>query len=371
MQLSSFRIELTKRHPLTISRGTFAGSTNLVVQVDHDGISGWGEVAPTDVGQDAVEDWEEVVGRWSGPLAARSPLERQAVHALLDELDGPVVAGGALAAVRCGLDVALWDWLGRRVGLPVWQLLGGDRAAIVPTSVTIGILAPEVLAERVPEILSRTGARVVKVKLGQPAGPDADRELLAAAQDAARAATRAGTPPVTWRVDANGGWTLDQAVAMCTWLADRDVELVEQPLPVGAEPDLVALRDASPLPIVADESVRTAADVATLADRVDGVNLKLLKCGGIGPALDIVRTARVHRLSVMIGCMGESSLGIAAGAQLAPFVDHLDLDSHLNLLDDPFVGAAVVDGVVGPTDRPGLGVGWAATADGAHDGATP
>ncbi len=133
---------------------------------------------------------------------------------------------------------------------------------------------------------------------------------------------------------------------------------VEQPLPQGHEHELPALHRGSSLPIVADESVRTSADVAALADRVDGVNLKLMKCGGLDEALRIIHTARAHGLSVMIGCMGESSLAIGAGAQLAPFVDHLDLDSHLNLLDDPFDGPTFTDGVVRPSDRPGLGVRW-------------
>ncbi len=163
---------------------------------------------------------------------------------------------------------------------------------------------------------------------------------------------------MVWRVDANGGWDVEGALAMDRWLADRGVELVEQPLPQGHEHELPALHRGSSLPIVADESVRTSADVAALADRVDGVNLKLMKCGGLDEALRIIHTARAHGLSVMIGCMGESSLAIGAGAQLAPFVDHLDLDSHLNLLDDPFDGPTFTDGVVRPSDRPGLGVRW-------------
>jgi len=252
----------------------------------------------------------------------------------------------------------MFDWLGKRADLPVWRILGADPSRIVPTSLTIGINPPDVVRDVVEEVLTQTRPRVLKVKLGQPDGLDADEEMFAVAQEAASATEAA----VTWRVDANGGWDLAGSRRMAKWLADRGVEPLEQPLAQGDEDDLVDLFDHSPLPIYADESVRTSADVAALADRVHGVNLKLMKCGGIGDELRIIHTARAHDLSIMIGCMGESSLAITAAAQLAPFVDSLELDSHLNLLDDPFDGATYADGVVRPNDRPGLGVRWKGTA---------
>lgn len=346
MRLTSSRIVLTKRHALTISRGTMAGSTNVVVEVRHDGIVGLGEMAPSDVTGDSAEQTEATIERWGPLLESTSPVERQRIARTLD-------GDQAGSAVRAALDMALFDWLGTRAGLPVWRLLGGDATRIVPTSLTVGINPPDVVREIVPEILRRTGALVLKVKLGQPAGLDADREMFAAAQEAAGR-------DVVWRVDANGGWDVDGALAMDRWLADRGVELIEQPLAQGQEADLLRIHQGATLPIVADESIRTSADVAALADRVDGVNLKLMKCGGIDEALRIIHTARAHGLTVMIGCMGESSLAIGAGAQLAPFVDHLDLDSHLNLLDDPFDGPTFADGIVRPNDRPGLGVQWKA-----------
>lgn len=346
MHVTSSRITLTKRYPLTISWGTFAESTNVIVRVEHDGVAGLGEMAPADLRGDAADRTEAAVAVWNDALAGCSPFDRQRVDAVLSQ-DEPFEA-----PARAALDMALYDWLGHRAGLPVWRMLGGDRSRIVPTSLTIGMNPPSVVTERVPEILERTGAKVLKVKLGSPDGTEADRAMFAAAQDAAASSGWRGT----WRVDANGGWDVDDARTMARWLADRDVEMLEQPLARGREDDLAALHRDCPLPLVADESVRVAADVPALADRVDGVNLKLMKCGGIDEALRIIHTARSHRLSVMIGCMGESSLAISAGAQLAPFVDHLDLDSHLNLLDDPFDGATFVDGVVTPNDRPGLGV---------------
>ena len=318
MHISTERIVLTKRHPLTISRGTITGSVNVVVRVAHDGVEGLGEMAPSDVTGDTAESCEATITEWGRALTTVAPWELDAI----ERITGDTKLG---SATRAALDLACHDW--------------------------IGIDAADVIRTKVPEILHRTGARILKVKLGQRGGEDADREMFAIVQEAARGV---GAEP-TWRVDANGGWSVDVARSMIAWLAERGVDMIEQPLVQGAEDDLGALRDG-PLPIYVDESVRVAADVVRLADRIDGVNLKLMKCGGIREGLRIIHTARAHGLRVMIGCMGESSLAIAAGAQLGGLVDALDLDSHLNLLDDPFAGMAIVAGRVAANDGPGLGV---------------
>ncbi|NJN86003.1 MAG: dipeptide epimerase, partial [Leptolyngbyaceae cyanobacterium SL_7_1] len=157
-------------------------------------------------------------------------------------------------------------------------------------------------------------------------------------------------------VDANGGWSLQGAIAMSHWLAEQGVTYIEQPLPEGQEDDLPALYRASPLPIFVDESCFTSHDIPQLADRVHGVNIKLMKSGGLTEALRIVHTARAHGLQLMIGCYSDSTLANTAAAHLAPLLDHLDLDSHLNLVDDPFQGATLHDGCLLPNDLPGLGV---------------
>jgi muconate cycloisomerase len=252
---------------------------------------------------------------------------------------------GACAA----LDMALHDWMGKRLDVPLWRLFGLDRARIAPTSVTIGINPPEIVREILPEILVRTQARILKVKLGSPQGIEADQAMFAAAQEAC-------VENVLWRVDANGGWTVEAARQMIRWLAARGVEFVEQPLLRGQESDLPAIHRDSPLPIYADESVYRASDIPSLAPYIDGINLKLMKCGGIREAIRIIHTARACNLKVMIGCMSESALAITAAAQISPLVDALDLDSHLNLTNDPFVGAAWQEGRVMPNDLPGLGV---------------
>ncbi len=347
MFITSRRIDLTKRHPLTISRGTIRGSTNLVVTVSHDGVSGMGEMAPSDVTGDSAESAELDLTEWASVLHDLAPDEFDRVDRALRGIGAP-----DRGAVRAALDMACHDWWGRSLGRPVWRLLGLDATRAPATSLTIGINPPDVMREVVPEILNRTRALYLKVKLGQTAGIDADQEMFVAVQEAAG---RAGFTP-KWRVDANGGWDVSGAQSMIEWLAERGVIEVEQPLAQGLEDELPLLFRTTTIPIFADESVRVAADVADIADRVHGVNFKLMKCGGLREGIRIIHTARAHGLRVMIGCMGESSLAISAGAQLAPLVDAVDLDSHLNLLDDPFEGASYVDGRIVPNDLPGLGV---------------
>jgi L-Ala-D/L-Glu epimerase len=350
MRLSTHRVDLTKRYPLTISRGTITGSTNVIVSVEHDGVVGIGEMAPSDVTGDNADATEHAVSRWNSLLASVAPFERQRVNNSL----GPVPLVGS--AARTALDCALWDWLGKATGRPVWQLLGTDPSACVPTSLTVGINPPDVVERRTEEVLLRTGASVLKVKLGQPSGMRADQLMFeAAVRGAARAAAQSGIQP-EWRVDANAGWSLADARSMGDWLAERGVTYIEQPLGVASFDEFAELFRVSPLPLFADESIHSAADVVRFADRVHGVNLKLMKCGGISPALELIHTAKAHGLQVMIGCMGESSLAISAGAALGGLVDHLDLDSHLNLTNDPYSGLPFEGGRVYPNNRPGLGV---------------
>jgi L-Ala-D/L-Glu epimerase len=347
---------LTKRFPLTISRGTSAGSSNLVVAIEHEGLTGIGEAAPFYVGHggDDATVLSARLEEWAALLADTAPWEMQRIEAILDdqaECDGSegIEAHRPASAARAALDMACHDWLGKKTGLPVYRLLGLDPEAIVPTSLTIGINSPDIVRERVPEMLSRLAPKLLKIKLGSPDGIEADRAMFSVVREL--------TPPhVGLRVDANGGWSVEDARFMIRWLAEQGVEYVEQPLPAGDEDFLPLIYSSAPIPIIADESCSCAADVPGLADRVHGVNLKLMKSGGIREGLRVIHTARAHGLKVMMGCMGESSLSIAASAHLSPLADYLDLDSHLNLLPDPFTGLHWHDGRVLPGDAPGLGV---------------
>ena len=323
---------LSKRYPLRISRGESAGSVNLFCTVTEDGVSGLGEAAPGRLtGAESAEDCENQIKDFLG----------ENTQALDNPFDGWQMArdAGVAPCAWAAVDTALWDLLARSQSKPLYRLLGLPRRA-VPTSVTIGILPPDVVRERVPEVIQRTGARYLKVKLGSPEGLDADCEMFSAVQEAA------SSFDVKVRVDANGGWNLKDAQKMMTWLKKHDCDYVEQPLHHNNDDELPALFKNRALPIFIDESCNFSSDVSRLAHCVDGVNLKLMKCGGITEALRIVATARAHHLKTMIGCMGESSVAIGAGAAIGALFDHIDLDSHLNLLPDPATGLELSDGIV-------------------------
>lgn len=340
MNIRFERVPLRKRYPLTISRGTYAGSTNLFVFIEQDGHEGIGEMAPGRLtGCETAEEGERILREFTRDLPAEC-----SIHEIYQRGRDAQVPPCALAA----LDIALWDLVARRCAVPLYRFFGLP-APSVPTSVTIGINPPEVTRERVPEILNRTGARFLKIKLGSPDGLEADREHFSAARDAAAPFS------VGLRVDANGGWNLRDAQTMIAWLETRGVDYVEQPLHYEHLEDLPELYRHRRLPIFLDESCRFSTDIPSWAAHTDGVNLKLMKCGGITEALRIVATARAFRLQTMIGCMGESSVAISAGASIGALFDHIDLDSHLNLLEDPAEGAFLAGGVVVPPDRPGHG----------------
>ncbi|BAY19744.1 mandelate racemase/muconate lactonizing protein [Anabaenopsis circularis NIES-21] len=349
MQVEVKVFTVNKRFPLTISRGTTAQTTNVWVKISQDGVEGWGEASPFGVGNHAqkTEQIKDAIAQVIPLLTTFSPLQRQQVEQLLIQQQIP-------SAARAAVDMAMHDWLGKFVGLPLWQIWGCDRNLIVPTSVTIGINSPEGARERARDWLNYLDVRLFKVKLGSPDGIDADQQMLLAVQQEA--------PNLEFFVDANGGWSLPDAIKMCHWLADLGVKYVEQPLARGQEESLAALKQESPLPIFVDESCFTSVDIPHLANYVDGINIKLMKSGGLTEALRMVHTARAYGLQVMFGCYSDSSLANTAAAQLAPLADYLDLDSHLNLIDDPFMGALVVEGKVLPNDLPGLGVQYSAFA---------
>jgi L-Ala-D/L-Glu epimerase len=347
MQIQIQTFTVNKQFPLTISRGTTAHTTNVWVKVRHDDVEGWGEASPFSIGgqpqttEVLVAQLQAIVPK----LESFSPYDQQAIEALL----GNSIARELPSAARTAIDLALHDWLGKKVGLPLWQLWGLERKRIVPTSVTIGIGSPEAARQRMLNWLQFVNVKAVKVKLGSPEGTEADKAMLMAVKEVAPADAKLS-------IDANGGWQLEEAIALSHWLADQGVTYIEQPLPSGQEADLPMLYRQSPLPIFVDESCFTSRDIPALSDRVHGINIKLMKSGGLTEALRMVHTAQAHGLQIMFGCYSDSVLSNTAAAHLAPFADHLDLDSHLNLVDDPFTGAMMQDGCLIPNDLPGLGV---------------
>jgi L-Ala-D/L-Glu epimerase / N-acetyl-D-glutamate racemase len=267
-------------------------------------------------------------------LLGDDPFALAAIERRLAEVPGEMAA-------KAALDSALHDLCGKLAGQPVWRLLGLDRAG-PPTSWTIWLGDPDDMARRTERVGNRF--RRLKLKLGARDGLDVERVR------AVRSVT--GLP---LQVDVNEYWELDEALENVRALAGLGVQYVEQPLPAG-HPGGAQLKKESPLPIYLDEDVHTAKDVRVAVERAHGVNIKLAKSGGIREAIRIAHAARALDLGVMLGCMVESSLGIAAACQVASLCDHVDLDGNLLLADDPWEGVEFADGVQLPSLEPGLGV---------------
>ena len=363
MELRLLPFPLTKAVPLAISRGTTAAVEHLLVEVEQDGLIGIGETGGFDTGhrQYITADIASELHTLAPRLRALGPQPLQALEPLLASLSPPA---------RCGLDLALHDWWGKRLGIPLHRLWGLDPQLGVSTSVTLGLGSVEAVLARLQQWWTQLPATRIKLKLGSPEGPDHDRALVVAVAEAVDRRRQAGGPAAELQVDANGGWDLEGARAMVGWLADHQVALVEQPLPPLEDPEadaagFAALELDCPIALVADESCWTLADVVRLAPYVDGVNIKLLKSGGLSEALLMAQAARRLGLEVMLGCYSDSALLNGAAAQLLPLVRWPDLDSHLNLVDDPFAGPTVEGDRLLPGFGPGLGVTIAADLPGA------
>ena len=327
------RLELIR--PFTIARGTSTYRETVRLELEHQGIVGYGEAAPNPRYQETVES----------AAAALSQIPPGTVELRPDTFRTFVASHRPFFreqhAAMAAFDMAVLDWTGKARSEPVFAMLGIDPTPMPPTSFTVGIDSPEAMAERARELAPHY--RVLKIKLGT----DHDRELITAVRNAT---------PVPLRVDANEGWeSPERALAEIEWLAERGVEFVEQPLPASLDERMPWLKDRSPLPLLADESACSQKDLARVACGFHGINVKLMKCGGILSALDLVAAAREWGLSVMVGCMIESSCGLAAAAQVGPMSDFADLDSNLYLAADPFSGHPVIDGYVSLTSLPGLG----------------
>lgn len=340
MRFTFHKVSLKKRFPLAISRGVRYDSYNLFVSYEKDGHIGWGESAPgNSEGAATPEAVQEALEKFIA-----TGIEGFSIQTLYDRAREMQIPPCAYVA----LDTAFWDWTAKKAQLPLRELLGFSIPH-TPTSVTIGINPPEVVKERVPLLLDGTTVQSLKIKLGSPDGIEADKMMFNQVVESTK------KYKVKLRVDANGGWDVTQAQHMMQWLAERRVDYIEQPLKEGEEEGLKTLFKGRALPIYVDESCRFSQNIPGFAAHVDGVNMKLMKCGGITEALRIIATARAHGLKTMIGCMSESSVAIAAAAALTGGIDHIDLDSHYNLAPDPSEGAPMINGVTLPPEIPGHG----------------
>jgi L-Ala-D/L-Glu epimerase / N-acetyl-D-glutamate racemase len=333
VELDARTATLRMAETFVISRGAADEAEAVVIEIRHDGVSGYGEANP-------IERYEEsaasalAFAREAEELLGDDPFALETIGARLRERPGE-------QAAKAAIDAALHDLCGKLVGQPVWRLLGLERAG-PPTSWTIWLGDPDDMARRA----ERAAGRFKRLKLKLGGGDGLDVERVRAVR---------GVSEVPLQVDVNEFWSLGEALDAIPQLQELGVEYCEQPLPAG-DPDGPELKRRSPLPIYVDEDCHTLDDVAACAERAHGLTVKLAKSGGLREAVRMVHAGRSLGLGMMLGCMNESGLAVSAGAQIASLFDHVDLDGNLLLAEDPWPGVELVDGVQLPPDAPGLGV---------------
>jgi L-alanine-DL-glutamate epimerase-like enolase superfamily enzyme len=334
MQLHIHRFELPLRHVFTISRGSISVQSTLVVELVDGDFRGYGEATTNDYYGFTFENM-------SAALESVRPLVES--HALTDPTRlwqecQPKLAQNPFAL--CALDQAAHDLWGKKLGQPVYRLWGLTLDRIPPSDYTIGIDSVERMVEKLAEF---PGWPVYKIKLGTAR----DLEIVRALREHTSA---------TFRVDANCGWTADETIRNSRALKELNVEFIEQPLPADRWDDMRRVVAESALPVIADESCIVEGDVDRCAGHFHGINIKLVKCGGLTPARRMIARARQLKLQVMVGCMTESTVGISAIAQLLPLLDYVDMDGAVLLASDIATGVTLDHGVCRFPDVPGNGV---------------
>lgn len=334
MKLTFQKIDLHLRHTFTIARSSRDVEPCIIVRLEHDGITGLGEAAPSDRYGETPESVLVFLERvdLSG---IGSPFELQQITGILQRISPRDFSA------RAALDIALHDWIGKKLGIPLWKLWGLDPTKTPKTSFTIGIDSLDVIRRKVREAAPYP---ILKVKVGIPN----DEQII----DVIRSET---DKPI--RVDANEGWKDRQkALDKILWLEEKGVEFVEQPMPDSQLDDIAWLREKVTIPLIADESVKTLKDIPRISHAFDGINIKLMKSAGLYEAMKMIHAAQAVGMKIMLGCMIESSVAITAAAHLSPLVDYADLDGHVLVSDDPFQGVEIIDGKLILNDCAGLGV---------------
>jgi len=333
IEVKTKRLDLA--HTWTISRNSSDFKNNVFVKIERNGITGYGEAAPNvRYGENSQKTTKRI-------NEAKKIFEQNNLFHYVDIKEETDKAITDQSCAKAALDIALMDWVGKAFNIPLYKLFGLDTEKAPVTSFSIGIDTVEVIKQKVREAEQYP---ILKIKVGT----DRDREII----NAVRSVT---DKPI--RVDANEGWkTKEEALEKIKWLKDQGVEFIEQPMPSTMIKETAWLRERAGIPIIADEAVKTAADIPKLAEAYDGINIKLMKSGGIQEALRMIGMAKALGMKIMLGCMIESSVAISAAAHLAPFVDYADLDGNLLIKNDPFTGVKVVKGKFVFNDKPGLGV---------------
>lgn len=328
-------VKLNLIHPFTIARSTRTHYDSIILILEHNGITAYGEAVPTtryDEDAEKVNTALASVDFESEPF--NDPFKLEDIDSACRE--NSLMTPSAIAA----MNIAYWDMQGKLLGQPLYRLWGLNPLKSLISTFTIGIDEIDVIKQKVREAEIYP---ILKVKQGL----DNDREIISAIRELT-------DKPI--RVDANEGWTKEEALEKIEWLSGQNVEFVEQPLPADKLDESAWLKERSPLPIVADENCMTKEDIPKIAHAFDGINIKLMKCGGPTEALKMIHTARSFGLKIMLGCMCESSIAIGAAAHLSPLADWADLDGNLLLSNDPYRGIDVKEGKLLLPDKPGIGV---------------
>jgi L-Ala-D/L-Glu epimerase len=334
MKLRFYPYTLELKHTFTIATSSRTTTPDMIVEVEKDGIIGYGEASmPPYLGES-----QESAAAFLGKVDLTRFPDPFQFEEILAAIDGIAPKN---PAAKAAVDIALHDWAGKKLGAPWYRIWGLNPAKTPLTSFTIGIDTADVVRQKTKEA---DIYKIIKVKLGR----DTDKMMIETIREVT------DTPITT---DANQGWkNRDEALKMIEWLATQGVVFVEQPMPKEQVDDTAWLRERSPLPLIGDESVQRLADVKKAHGVFDGINIKLMKCTGMREAYKMITLARALDMKVMLGCMTETSCAISAAAQLSPLVDWADLDGAVLIKNDLFDGATIVDGKVTLTDRPGIGV---------------
>lgn len=331
MKISYWTTELYTKVPFGISRETKTKVSNLFIQIEE----GIGEAAPCPYFGDALKS---TIVEISDVL---NSFEEEFFE--VEEIMAQISKVTKSQVIKAAVDIALHDLIGKRLNLPLYRLLGLSNKRAPQSSFTIGLASLEEMIEKTKAALEYP---ILKIKLGGKQVDDI--EVMRKIREIA--------PNKTIRVDCNGGWTLAEALKKIPILAKLGIEFVEQPLPAEDVSGLKTLFKKTKLPIILDESVKTSSDVPKVIGLCHGINVKLMKTGGIREAIRTIHTARAHGLKIMIGSMLESSVAITAGGHISPLADYADLDGNILLANDPYTGLKLEDGWIKLPDLPGLGV---------------
>jgi L-alanine-DL-glutamate epimerase-like enolase superfamily enzyme len=334
LKLSFRPYELQLKHVFTVATNSRITTPDVQATIEYDGLTGYGEASMPPYLGESLQSVTEFLSKVN--------LEQFSDPFLIEDILGYVdgIMPGNHAA-KAAVDIALHDLTGKILGEPWYRLWGLNPEKTPYTSFTIGIDTAEVVRQKTREA---SAFRLLKVKLGR----DNDKEMI----ETVRSVT-----DVPVYVDVNQGWKdKGKALEMVQWLSEKNVVFVEQPMPKEQIDDIAWLTERSPLPILADEAVQTVHDMLPLKGIYTGVNVKLMKCGGMHAAYKMITMAREMGMKILIGCMTETSCAVSAAAQLAPLVDWADLDGNLLISNDLYEGMTVVDGKISLPDRPGIGI---------------